>query len=93
MPKNNRMNNKKKPSVACHRCEIIKSSHSPNTVYPVNDATLECEICHKNFCNSCHIIHDKHNECFVHNETACFYCGGPGWYDYGVKKVLCVYCL
>lgn len=66
------------------------SHYGPNKV---KKGTSQCDTCIKMFCDKCYKIHDKYNECFIYNKKECAYCGGPGSYDYGVRKVLCVYCL
>jgi hypothetical protein len=60
----------------------------------VKKGVKQCETCSKLFCTDCYKIHDKYNECFVYDKTKCDDCGSNyGSYDFGVRKVLCGYCI
>lgn len=65
----------------CYRCNVYNEQSQKSSI--------KCETCLRHFCAKCHVIHDKHNECFCECETKCYICGFDGFYDYTISKPVC----
>ena len=67
--------NKTKPEpkkLDCYRCQMSRNLNP-------KPGCIECEICHKYFCEKCYLYHDNFNECFCQYGDKCYICGGPGF--------------
>ena len=53
---------------------------------------IKCDTCPDYLCKKCVKIHIKHQECFIQLQSkTCYLCDIQGYYDYGIKKFICVY--